>query len=268
MPVPASRGMVSASHTSRSACRGRSSTCRLRPSLVSGPRTGAKPAPDPSWAVTSATTRSLAVAVQHRTGHPARQQVEHPDQAAVVGAEVVAPVGDAVGLVDHQQPAAAADLGQDVGPELGVGQPLGRDEEDVDAALVEPLGDAVPLVAVGAVDGDRPHAHALGGLDLVAHEGEQGRHEQGGSAATVAEHAGGDEVHRALAPTRPLHQQHPLALATRRRMTSSWSGRKVLAGSPVNRRSRPRASSSSAASVAFSSSVVDSPMPCQCGPGV
>ena len=77
--------------------------------------------------------------------------------------------------------------------------------------VVEPLGDLVPVVLVGAVDRDGPHAHALGGLDLVAHEGEQGRDEQGGPGAPVAQHAGGDEVDGALAPARALHEQHPLA---------------------------------------------------------
>ena len=58
-------------------------------------------------------------------GHVGRQEIEHAGEPAVVGAEVVAPVADAVRLVDHEQPDARRDLGQDVAAELGVGEALG-----------------------------------------------------------------------------------------------------------------------------------------------
>ena len=62
-------------------------------------------------------------AAQH--WHPGGQDVEDGHDAAVVGPEVVAPVADAVGLVDHEQTAARAHHRQDLGTEAGVGEPLG-----------------------------------------------------------------------------------------------------------------------------------------------
>jgi hypothetical protein len=61
-----------------------------------------------------------------------RQQLEDPDEPPVVGPEVVAPVTDAVGLVDHEEARALRDLRQDVCAEGRVVEPLGRDEEQVD----------------------------------------------------------------------------------------------------------------------------------------
>jgi len=61
----------------------------------------------------SSITRSFAVAVVHRTGTPRGQQLEDADEPPVIGPEVVAPVADAVGLVDHEQAGACGDLRQD-----------------------------------------------------------------------------------------------------------------------------------------------------------
>ena len=86
----------------------------------------------PSCSATSATTRALAVAVVARTGVSGRQRGEQVADAPVVGAEVVAPVGDAVGLVDHEQPGARGELGQLLLAEPRVVEPLGADQQDVD----------------------------------------------------------------------------------------------------------------------------------------
>ena len=94
-------------------------------SRASGPRMTATPSP--SCSATSATTRSLAVAVVARTGTRRVEQRQDPADAPVVGPEVVAPVGDAVRLVDDEQPDRALDARQDVGREALVGEPLGRD---------------------------------------------------------------------------------------------------------------------------------------------
>ena len=88
----------------------------------------------------------------------------------VVRAEVVAPVGDAVRLVDHQEAAATSDLGQDLGAELLVGQSLGRDQQQVDCVLSQSPQYEIPIGLVGAVDRLGSHPHALRRLDLVAHE--------------------------------------------------------------------------------------------------
>ena len=75
----------------------------------------------------------------------------HPADPPVVGPEVVAPVADAVGLVDHEQPgrwvtSAARCAGTDA-----LAEALRRDEQHVElVALQCRCFDLVPLVAVVA----------------------------------------------------------------------------------------------------------------------
>ena len=153
-------------------------------------------------------------AAQHR--HPGREQVEHADQPPVVGPEVVAPVGDAVGLVDDEQSAALADHRQHLAAELLVRQPLRRDQQHVHLVHLELLFDVAPLLTVGAVDGEGTDAEPLSRLDLVTHEGEQRRDQQRRAESPVSQQPGGDEVDGALAPAGPLHEQHPTPLAGQR----------------------------------------------------
>ena len=126
----------------------------------------------------SSTTRSFAVAVVHSTGTPVGQQIEHAGDAAVVGPEVVTPVADAVRLVDHEQPDARRDQREHVVAEAAVGEPLGRDEQEVDLVALDRLDDPTPLVGVVARDAARAHAAELARVDLVAHQRQQRRHEQ------------------------------------------------------------------------------------------
>ena len=58
-------------------------------------------------------------------------------------------------------------------------------------------------------DGFRANPDALGGGDLVAHEGQQRRDQKRATGAPVPQEPGCDEVHEALAPTRALHHQQP-----------------------------------------------------------
>ena len=141
-----------------------------------------------------------------RAGRELRQ--EGPE-TAVVRAEVVAPVRDAVGLVHHQEPAGGRQLRQHRVPELGVVEPFGRQQEDVDLPGVDPAVDVLPLLDVRGVDRDRPDAGALGGGDLVPHQGQQRRHDHGGARPPAAEERGGHEVDRRLAPSGALHHQGP-----------------------------------------------------------
>ena len=60
---------------------------------------------------------------------------------------------------------------------------------------------------VRRVDRHRPHAGALGGGDLVAHEREQRRDEHGRPGAAPAQQQRRDEVHRRLAPAGALHDE-------------------------------------------------------------
>ena len=91
----------------------------------------------PSCSATSAVTRALAVAVVASTGMPVGQVGEQGADPAVVGAEVVAPVGDAVRLVDDQQAAGRGQPRQHLVAEAGVVEPLGADQQHVDLAGVD-----------------------------------------------------------------------------------------------------------------------------------
>lgn len=142
---------------------------------------------------------------EHRyLGRHLRDQVAQP---AIVGAEVVAPVADAVRLVDHQHPEPAHQVGQLLGTERRVVEALGRDEQHIDLVAVERCEHVAPLVRVGGVDRDSAHAHALGRGDLVAHEREQRRHQHGGPCAPATQQERRDEVHGRLAPSRALHDE-------------------------------------------------------------
>ena len=144
-----------------------------------------------------------------RAGHQVGDGVA---DAAVVGAEVVAPVGDAVGLVDDEETQALGQAGQDPPGEAGGVEPLGADGQQVDVAGGEGGLDGRPLVGIRGVDRRRPDTHAGGGGDLVAHEGQQRRHDQGRAGPGVAQQAGGDEVDGRLPEAGALHHQRPPAL--------------------------------------------------------
>jgi hypothetical protein len=149
-------------------------------------------------------------------GDAGRQTAEHLLDPPVVGAEVVAPVADAMGLVDHEEPDRADERWQDVAPEPRVVQPLRGDEQDVGPTVPDPGLDPLPLVSVGAVDGLGVHAETGGGLDLVPHQRQQGGDQHRGTGTPVAQQSGGDEVHRALAPAGPLDDEGPAALGDQR----------------------------------------------------
>ena len=138
---------------------------------------------------------------------PVGQLVEQRADAPVVGPEVVAPVGDAVGLVDDQQPGGRGEAGQHRVAEAGVVQPLGADQQHVDLAGRDLLLDRLPLLDVGGVDRDRADAGALGGGDLVAHQREQRRDDDRRAGALRAEQQRRHEVDRRLAPAGALHDQ-------------------------------------------------------------
>src|SRR5439155_27244095 len=92
--------------------------------------------------------------------YAARQPLEDAHDPPVVGPEVVPPVADAVGLVDHQQPDPGGEGGQDLVAEAVVVEAFGRDEQDVDRVGLQLSSDAVPLLVVRAVDGLGPDAQA------------------------------------------------------------------------------------------------------------
>ena len=136
----------------------------------------------------------------------------------VVGAEVVAPLRDAVRLVDREQGDAAA-LEEPLGG-LGV-EPLGRDVEQVELAGqvgaldLGPLGRLLAGVQVGGA-----HAVAHEGVDLVVHERDERRHHHARALAQqrrdlVAEAlaATGRHEHDGVAATRDLRDDLGLLAA-------------------------------------------------------
>ena len=92
-------------------------------------------------------------------------------EGAVVGAEVVAPLRDAVGLVDGDEGGLA--FGEHLG-EAGDAHALGRDEEKLEGAVeVVAAGLAGVVAAEAGVDAGDAEAEGgeLGGL--VVHEGDE-----------------------------------------------------------------------------------------------
>ena len=138
------------------------------------------------------------------------QGLYQPANAAVVGAEVVAPVRDAVSLIDHHQ--AGVELGERTSYEFRCVQPLGRDQQDVDLSPAHLLLHRLPLVGVGGIDRACAQSHPLRGSNLVAHQRQQRRNQQGWSAAGVSQKLGGNEVDETLAPAGLLHHQQATSL--------------------------------------------------------
>ena len=144
-----------------------------------------------------------------RAGRKSPQQVADPP---VVGSEVVAPVADAVGLVDDEQTGPGRQIGELLDAECRVVEPLGTDQEDVDRVLGQGLAYLGPVEGVGGVHRHRPDAGPGGGGDLVTHEREQRRDDDRRPGAVGSQQCGRDEVDRRLAPPRALDDQHSFAV--------------------------------------------------------
>ncbi len=155
-------------------------------------------------------------AVGRRGGGEHRDAVRHlgdeVTEATVVRAEVVAPVRNAVGLVDHKQSGARNELRQLFLTESRVVETLGRDEQDVYLVIVEFGEHIAPLVRVRRVDRDGADPCSGGRLDLVAHEREQRRDEKCRPGTLSTEEQRGDEVHGRLAPPGALHDEGAFSL--------------------------------------------------------
>ncbi len=140
-------------------------------------------------------------------GNAGRDAGDEIAQAPVIGAEVMPPVADAVRFIDDEKSDARDELRQLLVAERRVVEALRRDQQHVDLVAVELCEHVAPFVRVGGVDGDRADAGALGGGDLVAHEGEQGRDEHRRAAAAAPEQQRRDEVDRGLAPSGALDDE-------------------------------------------------------------
>ena len=142
-----------------------------------------------------------------------REAAQDPPDPPVVGPEVVAPVADAVRLVDDEQADRSLDRGQDPVREGLVAEALGRDQQDVDRVGREPRLDVVPLGRVARVDRRGVEAQPAGHRDLVAHEREERADDERRPVALVAADPRRDPVDEALAPARALDDERPLPVA-------------------------------------------------------
>ncbi len=147
---------------------------------------------------------------QHR--HTGRQLRQHRAQPAVVRPEVVAPVGDAVRLVDHEQARGGRQPGQHLITEIHRIEAFGAYEKNIGLTAFDLPVDRFPLLRVGRVDRPGPDPRPLRRLDLVPHQRQQRRDDHRRAGATPAQQSGGDEVHRRLAPSGALHHQSTPAL--------------------------------------------------------
>ncbi len=145
-----------------------------------------------------------------------RQPGEQGADAPVVRPEVVTPVGDAVRLVDDEQPGACGEARQHGVPEAGIVQPLRADQQDVDLTLLDTGVDLLPVLHVARVDGHRSDPGPRGGGDLVAHQREQRTDDDRRSGAGRPQQRGRDEVDRRLAPAGALHDQRSAAAGHQR----------------------------------------------------
>ena len=212
MPEPGSVGRFSTSHARRSRRARQLERLQAQARPRERPAVGAQPVACPVGRAARPRRRprgrwrSRSCRARATSG---RQRVEHVLHAPVVGPEVVAPVGDAVRLVDHEQPdrgreqRAACRRGS-----AGCSSRSGLISSRSTVSAGEPFAHAVPLVAVGAVDRVRAQAEPLRGGDLVAHQREQRADDQRRAGAGLAQQRGRDEVDGGLAPARALHAQH------------------------------------------------------------
>ncbi len=141
-------------------------------------------------------------------------------EGAVVGAEVVAPGGDAVGLVDGDEGGLAA--GEHLG-EAGDAHALGGDEEEVEGA-VEVVAAGLAGVFAGEAGVDAGDAEAEGGElgGLVVHEGDERGDDERGAAAGD----GGELVAEAFAGAGG-HDEEDVAPSVAASQTASWLARKL-----------------------------------------
>jgi hypothetical protein len=68
---------------------------------------------------------------------------DNPFQQTVMGTEIVAPVGNAMGFVDHEERNPVSNVAEDLRDESFVRQPLWRDQENIDIAAPDALFDSL-----------------------------------------------------------------------------------------------------------------------------
>ena len=165
---------------------------------------------------------------QHR--HAARHEVEDPDEPAVVGPEVVAPVADAVRFVDHEQADARGDASAarrrgTAGWRSARARRAGGRPRRVRARL-DHCSHSSTLSLVMRTERTPPRSPASIWLRMSASRGET----SSVGPAPRSQEPGRDEVDRALAPAGPLDDEDPAPSSTSASIASNWSGRNSASG--------------------------------------
>ena len=145
-----------------------------------------------------------------------RQPLDQTADAAVVGTKIVAPVGDAVRLVNDEQAHCVIHEAERSFTKTFVSEALRRDEQEIHLVRAERPFDVFPLLEVGAVDGSRLDTDSARHQQLIAHQREQRTDEQGRSRSAVAQDARRKEVDEALAPAGALNDEDSCAVVDRR----------------------------------------------------
>jgi hypothetical protein len=148
------------------------------------------------------------------------EAVAEQGELPVFGAEVVAPLADAVGLVDREP--LHAHLGQEV-EQAGVHQPLRGGEQEPQFARRQRSRTTADRSScdMPGVDRRRRVADRLEGIDLVLHQGDERRDHDVGRLA----HERRQLVAEALAAARGHHDQRVAAGERRAWIASACSGR-------------------------------------------
>ncbi len=145
-----------------------------------------------------------------------RESAQHVTDPAVVGPKIMPPVTDAVRLVDDKQPGARGEVGQLLGPEGGVVEPFGADEQHVDLIGGQREAHLGPVERIGGVHRHGPDAGASRRRNLVAHERQQRRDDDGRAGTGCAQQRRRHEVDSRLAPPGALHDEHALTVSNKR----------------------------------------------------
>ena len=217
------RSAPACARTKSMTCRGRRSwpASRSRRFGRSKPCTNTAGSRRKSLSRMSARVAASAVAVNATVCTPPSVGLDGAERQ-IFRPEVVAPLRDAMGLVDRQQ----RDLGAlEQLERVGLGQPLGRDVDEAKLAARDPVED-LPVLdeIVGRVQARGRDAVAAELRHLVAHQRDQRRHHDGEAVAQQRRQL----VAQRLAAARRHDRQHVARRRARSRRSRAWPGRKSV----------------------------------------
>lgn len=111
------------------------------------------------------------------------------------------PIGNTVRLINHQQGGPFSDFRQHLVTEPFIGQPFGRNEQDIHFITMDRFFNPLPVSLIVGVDRRSVNPHPLCGRDLVPHQRKQWGDEKRGTLSGFTQEFGRNEVNNALAPT-------------------------------------------------------------------